>query len=76
MARQYTLHKSTPSHASGIDYAAALNAEQYAAVSSPPGENHNKIGKRVAQAVLRKGEPVVVPDVSTELSRGSEGARR
>ena len=37
MARQYTLHKSTPSHASGIDYVAALNDEQYAAVSSPPG---------------------------------------
>ncbi len=37
MARQYTLHKSTPAHASGIDYPAALNAEQYAAVSSPPG---------------------------------------
>jgi DNA helicase-2/ATP-dependent DNA helicase PcrA len=37
MARQYTLHKSAPAHASGIDYPAALNAEQYAAVSSPPG---------------------------------------
>jgi DNA helicase II / ATP-dependent DNA helicase PcrA len=38
MARQYTLHKSTPAApASGIDYRAALNAEQYAAVSSPPG---------------------------------------
>jgi len=38
MARNYTLHRtSTPSHASGIDYVAALNAEQYAAVSSPPG---------------------------------------
>jgi DNA helicase-2/ATP-dependent DNA helicase PcrA len=37
MARQYTLHSHTPSHASGIDYKAALNAEQYAAVSSPPG---------------------------------------
>ncbi len=37
MARQYSLHKSTPSHASGIDYAVALNAEQYAAVASPPG---------------------------------------
>ena len=37
MARQYTLHTHTPPHASGIDYAAALNAEQYAAVSSPPG---------------------------------------
>lgn len=39
MARNYTLHKSTPSHASGIDYVAALNAEQYAAVSSPPGRS-------------------------------------
>lgn len=37
MARQYTLHRPTPAHASGIDYEAALNAEQYAAVSSPPG---------------------------------------
>ncbi len=38
MARSYTLHKSTPApHASGIDYPAALNAEQYAAVSSLPG---------------------------------------
>ncbi|MCB1133001.1 MAG: UvrD-helicase domain-containing protein, partial [Verrucomicrobiae bacterium] len=37
MARNYTIHRHTPSHASGIDYVAALNAEQYAAVSSPPG---------------------------------------
>lgn len=38
MARQYTLHKTSPTPpASGIDYRAALNAEQYAAVSSPPG---------------------------------------
>jgi DNA helicase-2/ATP-dependent DNA helicase PcrA len=38
MARNYTLHRtSTQSHASGIDYVAALNDEQYAAVSSPPG---------------------------------------
>jgi DNA helicase-2/ATP-dependent DNA helicase PcrA len=37
MARSYTLHTRTPSHASGIDYRAALNEEQYAAVSSPPG---------------------------------------
>jgi DNA helicase-2/ATP-dependent DNA helicase PcrA len=37
MARSYTLHTHTASHASGIDYVAALNAEQYAAVSSPPG---------------------------------------
>ena len=38
MARQYTLHRSAPAHASGIDYAAELNEEQYAAVSSPPGK--------------------------------------
>lgn len=37
MARQYTLHRSTPTVTSGIDYRAALNEEQYAAVSSPPG---------------------------------------
>jgi DNA helicase-2/ATP-dependent DNA helicase PcrA len=41
MARNYTLHRSettlAPAPASGIDYVAALNAEQYAAVSSPPG---------------------------------------
>lgn len=38
MARQYTLHKPAPSTAtSGIDYVAALNDEQYQAVSSPPG---------------------------------------
>ena len=37
MARQYTLHRSAPVHASGIDYKTALNEEQYAAVSSPPG---------------------------------------
>jgi DNA helicase-2/ATP-dependent DNA helicase PcrA len=37
MARQYTLHRPAPSSASGIDYQAALNAEQYQAVSSPPG---------------------------------------
>src|SRR6187455_2880313 len=37
MARQYTLHRPAPSHASGIDYKAALNEEQYGAVSSPPG---------------------------------------
>lgn len=37
MARQYTLHRSTPTATSGIDYQAALNEEQYAAVSSPPG---------------------------------------
>ncbi|MES2996013.1 MAG: ATP-dependent helicase [Verrucomicrobiota bacterium] len=37
MARNYTLHRHAPAHASGIDYEAALNAEQYAAVSSAPG---------------------------------------
>ncbi len=37
MARQYTLHRTAQSPASGIDYVAALNAEQYQAVSSPPG---------------------------------------
>ena len=37
MARQYTLHRSTPTATSGIDYRAALNEEHYAAVSSPPG---------------------------------------
>ena len=38
MARHYTLHRpAAAAAASGIDYQAALNAEQYAAVSSPPG---------------------------------------
>jgi DNA helicase-2/ATP-dependent DNA helicase PcrA len=37
MARNYTLHRTPTPHASGIDYQAALNEEQYAAVSSPPG---------------------------------------
>ncbi len=37
MARQYTIHRPATAPASGIDYVAALNAEQYAAVSSPPG---------------------------------------
>jgi DNA helicase II / ATP-dependent DNA helicase PcrA len=37
MARNYTLHRTPTPHASGIDYKAALNEEQYAAVSSPPG---------------------------------------
>ena len=36
MARPYTLHR--PLAESGIDYVAALNAEQYAAVASPPGK--------------------------------------
>ncbi len=38
MARQYTLHRSAAAPASGIDYAGELNAEQYGAVSSPPGK--------------------------------------
>jgi DNA helicase-2/ATP-dependent DNA helicase PcrA len=38
MARQYTLHRPQTVAASGIDYVAALNAEQYEAVSSPPGK--------------------------------------
>jgi len=37
MARQYTLHRPLAAP-SGIDYVAALNAEQYEAVSSPPGK--------------------------------------
>jgi DNA helicase-2/ATP-dependent DNA helicase PcrA len=37
MAREYTLHRITETSASGIDYAAALNPEQLAAVSSRPG---------------------------------------
>lgn len=37
MARNYTLHRASPAPSSGIDYVAALNAEQHAAVSSPPG---------------------------------------
>ena len=36
MAREYKLHRHH-APASGIDYRAELNAEQYAAVSSPPG---------------------------------------
>ncbi len=38
MARQYTIHRSQPTPTSGIDYVAALNPEQYQAVSSPPGK--------------------------------------
>ena len=37
MARPYSLHRPHPSSASGIDYVAALNEQQYQAVSSPPG---------------------------------------
>ena len=35
MARSYTLH--TPATAGSIDFAAALNEQQLAAVQSPPG---------------------------------------
>ena len=38
MARQYTLHRAQSVAASGIDYVASLNPEQYAAVSSPTGK--------------------------------------
>ncbi len=38
MARQYTLHRPQKTAESGIDYVAALNSEQYDAVSSPPGK--------------------------------------
>ncbi len=38
MARQYTLQRAQPLASSGIDYVASLNAEQYEAVSSPPGK--------------------------------------
>jgi DNA helicase II / ATP-dependent DNA helicase PcrA len=38
MARQYTLHRPQTAAASGIDYVAALNHEQYEAVSSPAGK--------------------------------------
>ncbi len=38
MARQYKLHRPETVAASGIDYVVALNAEQYEAVSSPPGK--------------------------------------
>ncbi len=38
MARQYTLHRPQAAPSSGIDYAVELNAEQFGAVSSPPGK--------------------------------------
>lgn len=39
MARQYKIHSgNTRAPASGIDYKSELNAEQYEAVSSPPGQ--------------------------------------
>ncbi|WP_343225947.1 ATP-dependent helicase [Luteolibacter marinus] len=37
MAREYTLNRRTSGPASGIDYRAELNDEQFAAVTSPPG---------------------------------------
>lgn len=37
MARQYTLHRLAHGPSSGIDYKAALNEEQYEAVTSPDG---------------------------------------
>jgi DNA helicase-2/ATP-dependent DNA helicase PcrA len=37
MAREYTLNRRTGGPASGIDYRAELNDEQFAAVTSPPG---------------------------------------
>ncbi|QTN34323.1 ATP-dependent helicase [Akkermansiaceae bacterium] len=38
MAREYKLQRSKPVSASGIDYEKELNAEQFRAVSSPPGK--------------------------------------
>jgi DNA helicase-2/ATP-dependent DNA helicase PcrA len=38
MAREYKLRRTLPVSASGIDYAAALNGEQFRAVTSPPGK--------------------------------------
>jgi len=37
MSRQYTLHRPAATRSSGIDYRAALNDDQYAAVTSGPG---------------------------------------
>ena len=37
MARDYQLQQPERKGTSGIDYKAALNEEQYAAVTSPPG---------------------------------------
>lgn len=39
MAREYKLQRTRPVAASGIDYAKALNEEQYRAVTSPPGKS-------------------------------------
>lgn len=38
MAREYKLQRKRPVSASGIDYAKALNDEQFGAVTSPPGK--------------------------------------
>jgi DNA helicase-2/ATP-dependent DNA helicase PcrA len=38
MARDYKLRRTKPAAASGIDYEQSLNAEQFRAVSSPPGK--------------------------------------
>ena len=38
MAREYKLRRTKPVSASGIDYTAALNEEQFRAVTSPPGK--------------------------------------
>ncbi len=38
MAREYKLQRTKSVSASGIDYAAALNEEQFRAVTSPPGK--------------------------------------
>ncbi|MFM2199264.1 MAG: hypothetical protein RLZZ505_2696 [Verrucomicrobiota bacterium] len=38
MAREYKLQRTKPVSASGIDYATALNEEQFRAVTSPPGK--------------------------------------
>jgi DNA helicase-2/ATP-dependent DNA helicase PcrA len=38
MAREYKLQRTRPVAASGIDYAKALNDEQFRAVTSPPGK--------------------------------------
>ena len=39
MAREYKLQRKKPGSASGIDYEKELNAEQFRAVTSPPGKS-------------------------------------
>ena len=39
MARDYQLKRPASGGTSGIDYAAELNEQQYAAVSAPPGRS-------------------------------------